>query len=188
MIFFPLKDLKRADYNPRVMPPNEMESLIRSIETHGFVEPIVVNVNKDRYGTIVGGHQRLTAIETLLARGICPAGIKVLFDGKGWEIPAFDVDLTLEAEKQLNIALNNIHGIFEEDKLVSLIVEMKDSPTLLSTGFDANEIADMLGMGEPGAKKEEDGLCARCEELKKSCSGHFGRTGHHFSIPKKKEE
>lgn len=165
MTHFPIKDLKRADYNPRIMPDVEMESLMKSIETHGFVEPIVVNVNKERYGVIVGGHQRLTAIERLIAKGIVPKGIKdldqelldELRDGKGplgvYRIPCFEVDLTLEAEKQLNIGLNKIHGKFDEDKLYSLIVDMKQSPTLPTTGFREDEISRIL---DRNMEDEED--------------------------------
>ncbi len=141
MIYFPLKDLKRADYNPRIMPDKEMESLMKSIETHGFVEPIVVNVNKERYGMIVGGHQRLTAVERILAKD----AVKGLEMKDGfWTIPAFEVDLTEEAEKQLNIGLNKIHGKFDEEKIYNLILEMKESPTLLTTGFHDEEISHIL--------------------------------------------
>lgn len=152
--FFPIKDLVRADYNPRVMPEAEMQSLMKSIETHGFVEPIVVNVNKERYGVVVGGHQRMTAIEKLVARNVEIKGIKADKDG-AFSIPCFEVDLDLEAEKQLNIALNKIHGKFDEDKIYNLIVEMKDSPTLPSTGFREDEISRILDRNMP--EETDDG-------------------------------
>lgn len=151
--FFPLKDLKRADYNPRTMADVDMRALMKSIETHGFVEPIVVNVNPERYGVIVGGHQRLTAVEKLLAIDAVK-GLEMK-DG-AWMIPAFTVNLTLDAEKQLNIGLNKIHGKFDEEKLYNLIVEMKDSPTLPTTGFREDEVSRILdrNMEEP---EEEEG-------------------------------
>ncbi len=197
MKYFPIKDLKRADYNPRVMPPEEMESLMRSIETHGFVEPIVVNVAKDRYGIIVGGHQRLTAVEKLLAKDILPKGIEPkAFDSDPkhyqYSIPCFEVQLTEEAEKQLNIGLNKIHGKFEEEKLFDLIDGMRDSPTILSTGFSAAEISSILdqeGDGEkhtPGVDAKTE--CARCLQLKLEVLGHTKRTGHVIEFPEAKEE
>lgn len=153
MNYFPIKDLKRADYNPRIMPDVEMQSLMNSIETHGFVEPIVVNVSKERYGVIVGGHQRLTAVEKLLSKGDGgPTGLNQT--EVGWEIPCYIVDLTLEAEKQLNIGLNKIHGKFDEDKLFSLIVDMKDSPTLPTTGFREDEISRILDRDLPEQEDE----------------------------------
>lgn len=154
MTYFPIKDLKRAEYNPRTMPDAEMQALMKSIETHGFVEPIVVNVNKDRYGVIVGGHQRLTACEKLIAKGHTNIiGIEII--GTDYRLPAMTVDLTLEAEKQLNIGLNRIHGKFDEDKLYSLIVEMKDSPTIPTTGFREDEISRILDRDLPEDEDEE---------------------------------
>lgn len=169
MTHFPIKDLKRADYNPRIMPDAEMQSLMESIQTHGFVEPIVVNVNKERYGVIVGGHQRLTAVEKLLTKGIAIKGLESKkLDEKTVAtaltgiptydilIPAFEVDLTLEAEKQLNIGLNKIHGKFDEDKLYSLIVDMKESPTLPTTGFREDEVSRILDRGMEDDEDEGD--------------------------------
>lgn len=195
MIYFPLKDLKRADYNPRTMPEKEMEALMLSIEMHGFVEPIVVNVNKDRYGFIVGGHQRLTAIEKLIEKGVTPYGIK-RFDeiyplpegekSNDLVIPAFEVDLSLDQEKALNLALNKIHGQFEETKLFEVITSLQDSPTLPATGFNSDEIANILGFTEGEGSGTEDTEtshnCARCEELKKSVEGHQNRSGHTINI------
>ena len=149
MTHFKIKDLVRADYNPRIMPDKEMQSLMESIRVHGFVEPIVVNTSKERYGVIVGGHQRLTAVERLLAKGVEIVGIK---DG---EIPAFHVKLDLEAEKQLNIGLNKIHGTFDENKLYDLIFEMKGSATLPTTGFRDDEVSRLLDRNMPEEEDEE---------------------------------
>lgn len=154
MKLFPIKDLKRADYNPRVMPESEMASLMLSIETHGFVEPIVVNISKDRYGTIVGGHQRLTAVEKILMKEVPVRGVE--YDAAGFTvIPAFEVELGPEAEKQLNIALNRIRGRFDEDKLFSMIVGMKESATLPATGFREDEISRILDMNMPDLEADD---------------------------------
>lgn len=180
MKYFALKDLRRADYNPRIMPNDEMESLMRSIEVHGFVEPIVVNINKDRYGVIVGGHQRLTAIEKLLKLDKVIKGLEI--ENGFWVIPVFEVDLTLEAEKQLNIGLNRIHGRFDESKLYTMIFEIKDTPDLLTTGLSPNEISNILGRDDHAETSSDAGKCSRCEELEKSVSGHINRSGHNINI------
>lgn len=60
-----IKTLKASDYNPRVdLKPGmkEYEKLKNSIETFGYVEPIIVN---DRTGRVVGGHQRLSVLRDL---------------------------------------------------------------------------------------------------------------------------
>ncbi len=178
MTHFPIKDLKRADYNPRIMPDVEMQSLMKSIELHGFVEPIVVNVAKDRYGIIVGGHQRLTAVERLLAKDAVK-GLEL--DKAGyWTIPCFTVELTLEAEKQLNIGLNKIHGKFDEDKLFSLIVEMKESPTLPTTGFREDEVSRILDRNMQENEDEDTGEGE--EKIPVSIPGEIYELGEHRLI------
>lgn len=181
MTYFAIKDLKRADYNPRIMPDVEMESLMKSIETHGFVEPIVVNANKDRYGIIVGGHQRLTAVERLLSKGVKIKGIEKHITEKGehFEIPCFKVELDLEAEKQLNIGLNKIHGKFDEEKIYTLISEMKDSQTLPTTGFRDDEISKLLDKNMP---EEEDEEKMVLEGEPKSKLGEIYELGEHRLI------
>ncbi len=185
---FKISALKRAEYNPRQISEREMEALILSIETHGFVEPIVVNVHPDRYGTIVGGHQRLTAVEKIVAkRKVPPIGIEATDKNPEAEIsmdalsiPAFTVELSLEAEKALNVGLNKIHGEFDEAKLTDLIVSIKDSPVLPTTGFSADELASMLGIPSTGKPKDEhvEGQCARCLEIRSSYEGHARKSGH----------
>ena len=57
--------LKPADYNPRKdLKPGDAEyaKLKRSIETYGYVEPIIWN---KRTGVVVGGHQRLKVMKDL---------------------------------------------------------------------------------------------------------------------------
>lgn len=53
-----IADLRPAEYNPRkhLSPGDEeYERLKRSIETFGYVDPIIINAD----GTVIGGHQRL---------------------------------------------------------------------------------------------------------------------------------
>lgn len=85
-----LTDLKAADYNPRSMDDNALAGLNASIEEFGCVEPIIWN---EKTGNVVGGHQRL----------------KVLRSKKVKETDVVVVNLSLEKEKALNVALNNQH-------------------------------------------------------------------------------
>lgn len=191
MTYFPIKDLKRAEYNPRIMPDQEMQSLMKSIEQWGFVEPIVVNVAKDRYGVIVGGHQRLTAVEKLVAKGYIPSGLITEAGTRNHEIPCFTVELTLEAEKQLNIGLNKIHGKFDEERLYDVIASMGDSPTIASSGFSSEEISAILDRGEQTGKTSEShsfkAECGRCMELKLQVLGHSKRSGHPIKLQENAE-
>ena len=117
-----IADMNRAVYNPRVdLQPgdHEYESIKRSIQRHGLVQPIVWN---RRTNTVVSGHQRLTVLEDL---GETEADVSV-------------VDLDEIAEKQLNIALNKIEGTWDDRKLSELLVELGDDAT--ETGFTLPEI------------------------------------------------
>ena len=121
-----LTDLKLADYNPRIMPNDEMEALKKSIEVFGLVEPIVIN------NIVIGGHQRIAAVK----------------DNPKYEtLPTIVVDLHLPQEMQLNIALNKIGGRFDTIKLKHLIREihaLSPKANLTITGFSPKEIANIL--------------------------------------------
>jgi len=122
--------LKPAPYNPRVdlMPGHPtFEKLRRSIESFGTVEPIVWN---RRTGHVVGGHQRLSVLKHL---GHTHVDVVV-------------VDLDLNQEKTLNLALNRIVGEWDEGKLAELLQGLLADPSLDIglTGFESAEIDHVL--------------------------------------------
>jgi len=120
-----IKDLKSAEYNPRIMNEEELEKLKNSIKEFGIVEPIVVN--KDL--TVIGGHQRIKAVEML-----------------GWEeIPCIFVDLDKKREKLLNLALNRIVGDWDERKLAKLVRDISDYPDVGLSGLNEAEL-EMLSV------------------------------------------
>lgn len=151
-----IRDLKRADYNPRIMPDTEMEALKTSIKTFGFVEPLVVNSNPERYGVLVGGHQRLSALESIIASGMVPTGI-IESEEKGiYLVPVSFVSLSAEDEKLLNLALNKIKGKWDEDKLSELIVALKEDPHIPASGFREDEISRILDQTLEDEESEEE--------------------------------
>ena len=121
-------DLKPAAYNPRkkLVPGDpEYEKIARSIEEFGYCDPIIIN--KD--GTIIGGHQRT---QVLLDMGAETADCVV-------------VDLDLDKEKALNIALNKITGSWDEAKLAELIGNLNlDGYDLTKTGYSEPELKSIL--------------------------------------------
>ena len=118
-------DLLPADYNPRkdLKPGDaEYEKLKRSLETFGYVEPVIWNKTT---GRVVGGHQRL----------------KVLMDMGMAEIQCVVVELSEEKEKALNVALNKISGEWDNDKLALLLADLQGEDFDVSlTGFEPAEI------------------------------------------------
>lgn len=123
-----IADLNPAEYNPRV-PLKEgdpdYEKLRKSIETFGHVIPVVWN---QRTGNVVGGHQTLQVLRDL---------------GKK-ETDCTVVDLSLEDEKALNIALNKITGRWDMEKLDQVMEELIDAGMQQFTGFDEKEIEKMM--------------------------------------------
>ncbi|EGP0010242.1 TPA: DNA modification methylase [Enterococcus faecium] len=123
-----LADLKPADYNPRIeLTPgmDEYEKLKQSITEFGFIDPPIFN---KRTGNLVGGHQRVAVAKDL---GLCE------------EIEVSVVDLPLDKEKALNVALNKISGMWDDDKLAELLTGL-DTLSLELTGFDENEIQEII--------------------------------------------
>lgn len=122
-----IADLNPAEYNPRKrLKPgdDDYESLKRSIEVFGYVDPIIINTD----GTVIGGHQRLNV---LLDLGYTEADVAV-------------VDLDKNDEKALNIALNKISGEWDEEKLTALFAELgTEGYALELTGFKEDELADL---------------------------------------------
>jgi DNA modification methylase len=125
-----IADLIPADYNPRkdLQPGDpDYEKLKRSMQEFGYVDPIIWN---QQTGRVVGGHQRLKILQD--------EGIK--------EAECVVVNLDEEKEKALNIALNKISGDWDKGKLALLMTDLQASDLDVSlTGFDDNEITDLLG-------------------------------------------
>jgi DNA modification methylase len=125
----PIGKLNPAKYNPRkdLKPGDpEYEKLKKSMETFGYVEPIVWN---KRTGNIVGGHQRL----------------KILQEQGQTEVECVVVDFDETEEKALNVALNKVSGQWDLPKLADLISELDSELFDISlTGFDAAEIEDLF--------------------------------------------
>ncbi len=116
--------VKYAPYNPRKIDPDMLERLKQSIKTFGYVEPIIVN---KRTMHVVGGNQRLRALRELKVK----------------EAQAVMVDLDIEHEKVLNIALNKIAGEWDFEKLEEIISDF-DNFNLELTGFDQEEVEAIL--------------------------------------------
>jgi hypothetical protein len=125
-----LDRINPAPYNPRLdLKPGdpEYQKLERSLNEFGCVEPLVWN---NRTGHLVGGHQRF---KILKARGHTHLRVSV-------------VDLPLEREQALNIALNKISGDWDEKKLAELLDELTRVPGLEIelTGFDLPDINALI--------------------------------------------
>lgn len=102
-------DFNLAGYNPRTISKSRFEDLKRSIQADPdflSVRPIIVNVNPERAGIIIGGHMRYLAAKEL--------GMT--------ELPAIEVDVDEKTEKQWNLKDNSHHGEWDDEMLAEMVV------------------------------------------------------------------
>lgn len=120
----PISLLNAAPYNPRkdLQPGDpEYQKIARSIEKYGCVEPIIWN---EKTGNVIGGHQRL---KVLAATGAVEVDVSV-------------VQLSLEDEKALNLALNKISGQWDNEKLSAVLQDLSAGFDVEVTGFDQHTL------------------------------------------------
>jgi hypothetical protein len=138
----PISLLNAAPYNPRkdLQPGDpEYQKIARSIEKYGCVEPIIWN---EKTGNVIGGHQRL---KVLAATGAVEVDVSV-------------VQLSLEDEKALNLALNKISGQWDNEKLSAVLQDLSAGFDVEVTGFDQHEVdALVASFAESGHEYELPG-------------------------------
>lgn len=117
----------------------EYQKIARSIEKYGCVEPIIWN---EKTGNMIGGHQRL---KVLAATGAVEVDVSV-------------VQLSLEDEKALNLALNKISGQWDNEKLSAVLQDLSAGFDVEVTGFDQHEVdALVASFAESGHEYELPG-------------------------------
>ena len=63
---YPVENLKSADYNPRQINKEALESLKESISKFGIIKPLIINGDN----TLTAGHQRLKALKDLKIKDV----------------------------------------------------------------------------------------------------------------------
>lgn len=119
----PIADLIEPDYNPRKITAKQREDIKKSIQSFGFVQPLVVNTYPGRENIIVGGSQRRKIAESL---GYATA-------------PCVEVFLDEDAEKELNLRLNKNQAEFDID----MLKEHFDLKFLFEVGFTEKEVGKL---------------------------------------------
>lgn len=126
----PRSQIKRADYNPRIIDEESLKKLTKDIREHGLVTPLVWN---KRTGVLVSGHQRLAAMDKIHRK-------------KDYEVPVAVIDVDEKEEKQLNVQMNNpsLQGSWDLGALADL---RDDGISFEDMGFDKGDI-DFMYDGE----------------------------------------
>lgn len=135
-----LKDLIIADYNPRInLNPEDKEyqDIKNNINMYGMIQPFIVNIRGGQ-NKLVSGHQRLNVLKEL-----------------GYEkVDCVLIDVPIEDEKSINIAMNKITGKWDMTKLNTIIEEVKASNTFNFTGFSDEEVKKLKKDLEKSMQKE----------------------------------
>ena len=146
-----------AEYNPRQLKKEQYQNIKDSLERFGFVDPIIINKNKDRKNIIIGGHQR----------------IRVAKDLKLKQIPCIELDLPLDKEKELNIRLNKNVGEWDYDILANLF----DVESLIEWGFTEDELVGFAPELEKEGLIDDDEIP---EDVEPVCKlGDLWQLGNH---------
>lgn len=122
------RELKNAPYNPRVISDRAKDLLKKNLGTVGLLEPIIWN---RKTGNIVGGHQRLAALDAL--------------EGKeNYTLTVSEVELDDATEREQNIFLNNPNAQGDWD-IEALEEMLKEGTNLENAGFSRAEVMQLFG-------------------------------------------
>lgn len=147
--------------NPRIVSPDALAALERSMDKYGDLGGIVFN---RRSGHLIAGHQRLKhfdpAADVVIAerhakptrQGTVAVG-HVVRAGERW--PYREVDVDEPTELAMNVRANIAAGVFEKKGLAAIVQGLRDTGTDLATmGLDPAAVAALLGRGETSPVQE----------------------------------
>ncbi|KKQ49491.1 MAG: ParB domain protein nuclease [Candidatus Shapirobacteria bacterium GW2011_GWE1_38_10] len=128
IVYVPVSSIKFAEYNPRKWSSESKETLRKSLEENGFVDPVILNSAPERMDVLIGGHFRVRQAREL--------GYK--------EVPAIYLSIPdIEKEKKLNLQLNRAIGEWD----FKLLAEF-DPAILDHIGFTSEELDDIFGLDD----------------------------------------
>lgn len=160
--------IKNAPYNPRKITDKARAKLKKNLARVGLIEPPIWN---RRTGNLVGGHQRLAALDSL-------------HKSQDYSLTVAAVELTDKEEREQNVFLNNgeAQGEWDLDKMDELF---KLGADVDATGFDHGSIVRLFGCvpGEDDhatAEKMEQ-IAAKVDAAKKTRAALSEKTGDPFS-------
>lgn len=136
-----LKSLSELLPNPMNPKAHDEELLNKSIQSFGYVEPIVLD---GRTGMMVSGHGRKEALQRLFDSGAePPEGITV--KNKQWLIPVITGWSSKDDDeaKGVLVALNRTteRGGWDDNNLLAILQDLADTDILDSIGYKKTDIA-----------------------------------------------
>lgn len=128
------KDIHGAPYNPRIISKSAMDKLRKDLRDIGLLTPIVVN---RRTMSIVSGHQRIEAMDTILKTD-------------DYELTVAMVDLDNDQEVKANILMNNqsVMGEWDTNKLAEIKLSIPEIDFVVDLGFEKADL-DIMFIDDP---------------------------------------
>jgi hypothetical protein len=139
-----LDDVRPADRNPKT---HDHETLRRSFERFGFVEPMI---RDDRTGRLVAGHGRLDELRMARSRDGAnpPEGVELADDGVTWLVPVLTGWSSSDDEQAQAyvVASNRLVELGGWDE--SILTDVLDSLSTIDGGLDGigYSVDDALAM------------------------------------------
>ena len=142
-------NLQGASYNPRKITDSQKRKLKASLEKNKLVAPITIN---RRTGNIVGGHQRITCIDSIEG-------------SKDYLLDVAVIDVSEDEEKRINVALNNqaAAGDWDIELLGEIVIGNED---LSAMGFDEADVFKILG--DTGQNQSAEKLLSLGDKIRES--------------------
>ena len=132
--------------------------LILSIKRHGFIELPVVN---EETGLLVAGHGRVEALQRMVIDQEQPPLYIVEEEDTGeWLVPYISIKFKTDHEAKAYMIASNaltIDGGYNEHKLLDMLMDVNaQTNNLLGTGFDSQDIMDMLHANDKALIFDDD--------------------------------
>jgi len=121
--------------------PSERAALPPEFQRHFRERTVTVNGRRVTLATVADNWRDGRCLFLVPGRG---GDLRVLLERGVKEVDVSVVDLPLEKEKALNVALNKIQGEWDEAMLAALLEELDDAGALDLTGFDRAELDVLL--------------------------------------------
>lgn len=147
-------EVQQADRNAK---DHDIGTLTESMIRFGYTQPILIDRKTKK---LLAGHGRIQALKTL-KEGKYDAPKRIFVDDNKWFVPCHEIDMENEGEAEAYLIADNrlteLGGWNDELLLESLHSILQDTGSLDGTGWDLEDMDDILkAMEEPITQEKED--------------------------------
>jgi len=151
--YMPLEKIKRWERNPK---DHDLGALHQSIDRFGFVAPLIID---GKNGKLVAGHGRLDALQQMKTSGSKPPK-GIIVEKDSWLVPVREYQFKNNQEREAySLADNRLVelGGYNEEQLAQVLSDLAASgeELLIGTGFDGNDIDNLLMQNQAKEKKKQ---------------------------------